>query len=240
MKNKLKLISLFIMLIIINSCKTEQNPSHTIEDKTIRLNDKTYYYSIALPYDFNENDIYPIFLALHWGGDTNFQSGSNFLNTFALRGLEEFKGIIISPSCPEPAGWIHENSELLIFSAIEKVINDYRGDSTKIAIGGYSMGGIGTWYYAVNFPEIFKLAIPISSMPPNYIRPIKDVIPTYAIHGESDELFSLQKVKDLVREVKIYGNSIRLVEVENASHYETDKFIKPLSESVEWIESKWN
>ena len=229
-----------IILIILNSCKTEQNPSHTLEDKTIRINDNTYYYSIALPYDYNENDTYSIFLALHWGGNVNFQSGSNFLTTYALNALEDFNGIIISPSCPESSGWIHQNSELLILSLIDKVINEYNGDSTKIAIGGYSMGGVGTWYHAVHHPEIFSVAVPISSLPPNYLRPITDIIPTYLIQGNEDEVFSIQTAKDVIREIKQHGNVIRFIEIENASHYETDKFIKPLAESIEWIESHWD
>jgi predicted peptidase len=208
-----------------------------IEDRTIRVNDDNYYYSIAIPYDYNENNTYPIFIALHWGGNANFQSGANFLQTFALEALEDFKGFIISPSCPEAAGWIHKNSEDLIFSIIDKMKTDYNIDDERIVIGGYSMGGIGTWYYAVTYPDVFKVAVPISSMPPNYMRPIKDVIPIYIIHGENDEVFSMQNVDDLVREVKIYGNIIKLIEIDNASHYETNKFIVPLAQSLEWVES---
>lgn len=225
------------MLFINVSCKSEQSPSHTSEEKTIIIDDNTYYYSIAIPHDFNENKTYPIFLGLHWGGDIHFQSGLSFLNTFLLEALEDFEGILISPSCPEPSGWTHQNSELFLLSLIDNGINDYNGDSTKVVIGGYSMGGIGTWYYAVNYPDIFKVAVPISSLPSNNLRPIKDIIPTYAIHGTNDELFSIQNVKDLVREIKTYSNIIKLVEIENSTHYETIKFIKPLSESLEWVES---
>ena len=120
MNNKLKLIFIFIMLLLMNSCKTEQNPSHTYEEKTIRINDNTNYYAIALPFDFSENDTYPVFMALHWGGNVNFQSGSNFLQTFALKGLDSFEGIIIAPSCPESSGWIANNSEQLILTLIDK------------------------------------------------------------------------------------------------------------------------
>ena len=228
------------MLLLMNSCKTEQIPSHTYEEKTIRINDNTNYYAIALPFDFSENDTYPVFMALHWGGNVNFQSGSNFLQTFALKGLDSFEGIIIAPSCPESSGWIANNSEQLILTLIDNVKTDYNIDTTKIIIGGYSMGGVGTWYHAVHHSDIFKYAVPISSLPPNYMRPIKSIIPTYTIHGESDELFSIQTANDVVREIKQYGNLIRLTEVKNATHYQTDKFIQPLTDAIEWVESKWD
>lgn len=234
----IKNILIFVIgITIIGSCKKDINPSHTVEDRTIRINDNNYYYSLAIPFDYNEDTAYPIFVALHWGGNIDFQSGANFLHTFALEALEDFRGFLISPSCPEAAGWIHDNSESLIFGLINKIKTEYSIDNDKIVIGGYSMGGIGTWYYATAFSDSFKVAVPISSMPPNYIRPIKDIIPTYVIHGENDEVFSIQNVDDLIREVKTYGSIIRLVEIDNASHYETNKFINPLSESLDWIES---
>ena len=84
------------------------------------------------------------------------------------------------------------------------------------------MGGVGTWYHAVHHSDVFKYAVPISSLPPNYMRPIKDIIPTYAIHSDSDELFSVKTANDVVREIKQYGNLIRLTEIKNATHYQTD------------------
>ena len=239
MKNSINILGVFIMLFLIASCKTEDIASHTIEEKTLRVNDKNYYYSIAVPHDYSESESYPLIIALHWGEAVNFQTGINFLNTFILPPLEDFTGVIISPSCPENSGWIHENSQAFIFSLLEKANADYNIDTSKVAITGYSMGGIGTWYYASTFPEIFSLAIPIASMPPNYLLPITKIIPTYVIHGQDDEIFSLLNVKNLVRDIKIKNNVIRLIEVENASHYETNKYKKPLSEALDWIEERW-
>jgi len=232
-----KYLILFILVILTTiSCKKETKISHIVEDKTIRVGDTNYYYSLALPYDYNENDSYPVFVALHWGGYTDFQSGANFLSTFALEALKDFKGFIISPSCPEAAGWIHENSEALVLGLVERIKNDYNIDENKFIVGGYSMGGIGTWYYGSVHSDIFKVAVPIASSPPNYLA-ITDIVPTYAIHGTDDEVFSIQKVKEVVRNIKINGNIIRFTEIEGASHYETNKYIDPLAESVEWVES---
>lgn len=231
-----KYLIIIIVIITVASCKKEATISHTVEDKTIRVGENNYYYSLAIPYDYNENQQYPAFLALHWGGNVDFQSGNNFLNSFALEALKEFKGFILSPSCPEAAGWIHENSEALIFGLIDKIANEYSVHKDKIVIGGFSMGGVGTWFYASNYPEIFKVAVPIASSPPNYLI-INDIIPTYAIHGTEDEVFPIQNARDDVRDIKIKGNIIRLVEVTDASHYETNKYIDPLAESLEWVES---
>ena len=229
-------IFIILALFSIASCKKETTISHTVEDRTIRVGDHNYYYSLAIPYDYNENDSYPVFFALHWGGYTDFQSGANFLSTFALEALKNFKGFIISPSCPEAAGWIHENSEAFILGLVDRIKNDYNIDENKFVVGGYSMGGVGTWYYGSVHSDIFKVAVPISSSPPNYLS-ITDIIPTYAIHGTDDEVFSIQEVKDVVRDIKINGNIIRLTEVTGASHYEINKYIDPLAESLEWVES---
>ena len=160
------------LLLLVTSCKTNDVPSHTIDEKVLRNNDKDYYYSIAIPHDYNGSESYPLMLTLHWGGDVHFQSGISFLNTFILPTLEDFNGIIISPSCSEISGWIHKNSEIFILSLIDQIKTDYNIDPSKIVITGFSMGGIGTWYYAVTYPDIFSIAVPIASMPPNSILPI--------------------------------------------------------------------
>jgi len=227
------------LLFIVTSCKKEEVPSHTIDERILTINDIDYYYSSAIPHDYMDSESYPIMLTLHWGGDVHFQSGVSFLNTFILPSLEDFNGIIISPSCPENGGWIHNNSKIFILSLIDNIKTVYNIDNSKIAITGYSMGGIGTWYYAVTYPDIFSLAIPIASMPPNSMLPITDIIPTYFILGDNDESFPLNNAENLVRDIKIKNNSIKLVEVQNATHYETDKYKKPLSESLDWIEDKW-
>lgn len=228
------LITLLLAILSVTSCKKEATASHIVEDKTILIGNNNYYYSIAIPYDYNDNDTYTVFLALHWGGNVDFQSGANFLSTFALEALENYKGFIVAPSCPEPAGWIHDNSQAFVLGLIESVLNDYRIDSNKIIIGGFSMGGVGTWYYGSTFPEIFKVAVPIASLPPIIIE---DIIPTYVIHGVEDEVFSVDYARNVVRDIKTKGNVIRFTEVKDASHYETNKYIDPLAESLDWIES---
>lgn len=231
---------LFFTTLFMISCSKDKNPSHIIDNQVFRLGDKNLYCSIAVPYDYNELDKYPLLLALHWGEPVNFESGDNFLYSFILPALEDFNGIIISPSCPENSGWIHENSQEFIFTLIDKIKTDYNIDTSKVAITGYSMGGIGTWYYAAEFPDLFSLAIPISCMPPRYILPIDKINPTRVIHGTSDELFPINNVRDLVRDIKIKNNIITLIEVENAGHYETEKYQKSLSEVLDWIEDKWD
>lgn len=228
------LISLNLVLI---SCKKDSGMSHTVEEKIILIDGSNRYYALAVPKNYNKNDSYPLFLALHWGGEVNPQSGISFLSTFALDALEAFNSIIVSPSCPEESGWTHPNSEQFIFNLLDELKENYNIDTAKIVIGGYSMGGKGTWYYAVNFPNTFKVAVPIASLPSNSLRPITDIIPTYVIHGTDDEIFPIDQANDNYKQIRTNGNIIKFVKVEDASHYDTNKYIKSLSQSIEWIES---
>ncbi len=223
------------------SCKQNENePSHETMDLTISINDTKYHYSIAIPSDYKESTAIPALLALHWGGNVDINSGFSYLQYFVLPATKEFDGIIISPACPEASGWIHPNSKQFILALIDKIKTDYNIDPSKFAISGYSMGGIGTWYYAVTYPNIFSAAIPIASMPSSSIRPITDIIPTYVIHGEDDEIFTYNVVESLVSDIKIKNNTIKLVKVENATHYQTDSYKNHLSDAIDWLIDRWN
>ena len=238
--NVMKICTLLSIVILISSCKVDETPSHKIDEKTLIVDEETRYYTIAVPFEYNDTDSYPLLIALHWGEPVSFQSGANFLYNFVMPSYENFNGIIISPSRPVRGGWFLSYSENFILTLLKKIKNDYNIDVEKVAIAGYSLGGIGTWYYATTYPDLFSAAIPIASMPPSSVLPISNIIPTYVIHGTSDEIFPIDNIKNLVRDIKITNNTIRLVEVENASHYDTDKYEQSFSESIDWIEEHWN
>jgi len=114
-------------------------------------------------------------------------------------------------------------------------MKEYPVDSGNIYLTGYSAGGFGTWYLSSRYPDLFTMAIPIACKPEEeWIRNWKD-LPVFIIHGTRDELFPYTDIEVLVNEMELKNVPVKLVKVENASHYDTGKYITSLKYSPIWF-----
>ncbi|MFT4739254.1 MAG: putative esterase [Sediminicola sp.] len=78
----------------------------------------------------------------------------------------------------------------LIHEMVEEALKNYPIDENKIYMTGISGGGIGTWNYAVDHPDVLAAMIPISGDGRDgRACDIKD-IPTWAFHNSSDGIVS--------------------------------------------------
>ena len=59
-------------------------------------------------------------------------------------------------------GWAASNMQSEIVELINEIANKYSVDRNRIAIMGVSRGGIGTWHFVHNNPDLFSAAVPIS------------------------------------------------------------------------------
>jgi hypothetical protein len=71
----------------------------------------------------------------------------------------EFPFIIISPQCPEHIRWSTDN---WFENFIKEVTAKYRIDKNRVYLTGVSLGGSGTWYIAIKYPDKFAAIAPIS------------------------------------------------------------------------------
>lgn len=58
-----------------------------------------------------------------------------------------------------PSGWSLHDEELI--GMVDNIIDNYRGDPTRVYITGLSYGGFGAWYMASKYPERFAALNPI-------------------------------------------------------------------------------
>ena len=101
---------------------------------------------------------------------------------------------------------------------------------------GYSNGGNGSWYFAEHHPELFSAAIPMAS---SYAITEKINIPLYVIHGEKDELFSVTKTSEWIRNSKEVGSDITFVTNESLSHFQGCSYVRELRKAQEWLQNLW-
>lgn len=102
---------------------------------------------------------------------------------------QDFEGIIIAPQCPKNKEWQVNRLEILLTETLEQ----YNIDENRIYLTGLSMGGYGTFRWAIDHPEHFAAIAPICGWgDPCRVDRIRK-IPTWIFHGELDRVVPVDK-----------------------------------------------
>src|SRR5215213_6212713 len=106
---------------------------------------------------------YGMTLALHsLGANYNQFSGSRNQSQWGERGPGS---LILTPAGRGPDGWYYDHAGADTFEAWADVARHYPLDPDFTSIGGYSMGGYGTYKFATQFPDLFARAQPTVGPP---------------------------------------------------------------------------
>lgn len=168
------LAALFILVSAFAQSGGKVSDNLTMTSKILKMDRK---YAIYLPADYETSDrSYPVLYLLHGAGDDQtgwVQFGE--VKSIADKAIQEGKCtamIIVMPDgntgqrgyFNSPKGdWNYEDfffQELMPY--VEKTYR-IRTDKRYRAIAGLSMGGGGTFMYALHHPELFSAACPLSA-----------------------------------------------------------------------------
>ena len=191
-------------------------------------------YTISVPDGYTGEKSVPLILALHYAGHGIPFYGEMILQEIIKPAFGELDPIIVSPDCPVD-DWHQPESERLIFDLLDVVQEKYNIDPEMILVTGYSLGGMGTWYYATYHNDIFSVAIPMASLPQSYIINNIDDIPVYVIQGMMDEIFDYSEVEAAVSQMEDRGVDVQLHGIAGLGHYTVEVYEEPLKRSIEWI-----
>jgi pimeloyl-ACP methyl ester carboxylesterase len=111
-------------------------------------------YAVYVPTTYEPGTPAPLHLQLHSLSCSYNQYGVFTPNL--LKELGEDRGsFILSPGGRGPDGWWHDAAEVDIFEAWADLAAHYDLDATRTSVGGYSMGGYGTYKMAAQYPDLF-------------------------------------------------------------------------------------
>lgn len=206
--------------------KVDTSPGKRNVSLSVSDNDK-WNMRICFPEESTKKNM--LVIALHWGGGGKaFEKFSSCLVEPAMSNLN---AIIISPDS-EYLSWNDPHNEDKILQLVAMAKRFWNVDPSNIIVLGYSNGGIGSWYFADKYPEIFRAAIPIASM----YKPVKKIdVPLYVIHGEKDELFKIDEIRSAVDLSIEYGTKIKLITNINYSHYMACDYVEELKKVAMWL-----
>lgn len=117
-------------------------------------------YSVYVPTTYRKGHAAPMHLYLH-----SLAAGYNQYAVFApnsLIQLGEGRGaFLLTPEGRGPDGWYHDEAEVDVFEAWADLAAHYDIDPVRVTIGGYSMGGYGTYKLGAQYPDLFAKAFAI-------------------------------------------------------------------------------
>jgi dienelactone hydrolase len=106
----------------------------------------------------------PLHVHLHSLGSTHNEYAT--LSPNLLRQLgEERDALILTPGARGPAGWYQDEAELDVFEAWRDLAARYEIDEDRVTIGGFSMGGHGTYRLSSLYPDLFARSFVIAGPP---------------------------------------------------------------------------
>jgi pimeloyl-ACP methyl ester carboxylesterase len=118
-------------------------------------------YGIYLPTAFAERKRLPLQFWLHWRGGTAHSAGTATPDIFRHLG-EDQNTIVVSPRARGTSSWYVGAGHADILEVYEQVTRAYAIDLNRVYVAGHSMGGWGSYLFAVSHPDLFAAALPAS------------------------------------------------------------------------------
>jgi poly(3-hydroxybutyrate) depolymerase len=196
-------------------------------------------FALSIPDGYERTSSSSFIFMLHWGGPAQPYRGEAILSGLALPALGSLGAIMAAPDCPDQS-WTTERSENTILELMDSLQRFYSIDPDRCLITGYSMGAIGTWHMAASYQERFAAALPIAATPPQVTTRTTWRIPIYVIHSTHDEVFPLKATQQVVEQLHSQKVAIELRVVQGITHFNVGGFIKPLKDTVPWIQRVWS
>lgn len=143
-------------------------------------------------------------------------------------GLDQESGNYTQSPQPSDTG-------VAFFELVAHTVNSQKVDSRRIYLGGISMGGFGTWEYAMRRPNLFAAIVPMAGYSDQAKADSIAHIPCWIFHGGADKGNPTQGSRNMYRLLSKAGAEVRYTEYPNTKHSPTFQKAWKESELLPWI-----
>jgi poly(3-hydroxybutyrate) depolymerase len=190
-------------------------------------------YALFVPSTYDKAKKTPLVVALH-GLYSNPQQIMRYPGL--IEQAEKYGYLVVAPMGFNNHGWygakmlvkgtdadpknLPELSEQDVMNVLDLTRKAYNVDPERIYLCGHSMGGGGTWYLAVKYPNLWAALAPIAPAPvvlPAEAEKIKH-LPVILVQGDADVLVKVQWVRPWADEMKKLGMTYEYIEVPGGDH----------------------
>ncbi len=186
--------------------------------------DTNYHYISYTPKEYYDDTLkkWPLIIYLHGGSSR----GTDTIKLYCcgipdqIWRKREFPFIIVAPQCPINQRWSTDN---WFENFYEEVTTKYRIDTNKVYLTGVSLGGSGTWYLAIKFPDKFAAIAPVSGFTRHIDYIIKNTdklidIPIWAFHGKIDKVVEFEDTEWMINRLKEKNKDLKFTADPDVGH----------------------
>ncbi len=189
---------------------------------------KTFQVSVPVEYDYllflptnqtlAEDGKLPLIVFLHGAGER----GNDLTKVKVhgppkiVEGQPDFPFMVLSPQCPEGERWDPLTLDLLL----DEIVGTQPVDTTRIYLTGLSMGGFGTWDWALYRPHRFAALAPICGGTPWHAFQVSKIrhLPIWVFHGALDPVVPIAGSSAIVGALKQMGADVNFTVYPYAGH----------------------
>ncbi|MFC2097016.1 prolyl oligopeptidase family serine peptidase [Bacteroidota bacterium] len=202
--------------------------------------DTNYHYLSYKPdeYEQDTSKMWPLIIYLHGGS----RRGTD-LNKLYASGIPDqiyrgrkFPFIIVAPQCPQNLRWSTDN---WFENFYKEITTKYRVDTNRVYLTGVSLGGAGTWFLAVKYPDKFAAIAPMSGFTSHIDYIDKNIdklidIPIWAFHGKIDKVVQIEETERIIKRLKGKNKNLKFTVEPDVGHW-IDWLIYPNQELFDWF-----
>lgn len=239
------IISAFLMFVC--SCSVGSVSDAEFPVRSVNVGGNEYRFRIHVPKDRDPNAKIPVLLYLHGSGargdDNQAQVGE--IAPVIREHPERFPFIVVFPQCRAELFWASEMMDQAV-AALDQTVKEFNGDTDRLYLAGFSMGGFGVWQTAVTYPNKFAALVPVAggiepqgplaaeqkAMLSPAVRKAADSedpykafaaaignTPVWVFHGAADNVVSVEGSEKIVAALKDNGNpNVRYTAIANVGH----------------------
>jgi hypothetical protein len=152
------------------------------------VSNKPVEYSIYVPARYSPANAFPLIFGLHGGGN-----GTGSGDDHMKHNAKEISGIDAIFVCPTSVDlginqyWRNPKNEAMLMLLTQELARQFRIDSNRVYLTGYSMGGMGTYFLGPRLSDHLAATAPGGGAWCGIHWPVMLNLPTYIYHGKNDK-----------------------------------------------------
>jgi predicted peptidase len=233
------LASLLILPLVGFAADIDVTPFevHRLEYTGGKYDKETFRYLVLKPLDVKPGETYPLVFFLHGAGERGNDPSKVLVHFPELLAKadhrEKFPCFLIVPQCRDGEQWVNapwsdqestpmakEPSPMLdmAMQVLDKSLEEFPIDKSRVYLTGLSMGGYGSWELAMRKSELFAALAPIcGGGDESQATKLKD-IPIWTAHGDADTVVPVERTRRMVEAVKAAGGNVHYEEYPKVGH----------------------
>lgn len=183
----------------------------------------------------NLSDHPALLIQLHGAGERG--NGGSDVDKVLVHGFSKIVNddnlndcILIMPQCPLDSFWAAKVESIKKF--IDEMTVKFSADTNRIYLCGLSMGGFGTWYTAMAYPELFAAIAPCCGGGMAWNADVLKM-PIWTFHGLADDVVSPNQTIEMIEALKGKNPNLKYDLYEGVGHNSWNKAFS--EQTLNWI-----